>query len=119
VADSLIETTFYDFPWIGITPSTLTTADILAYGLPRGIEGVKVLLVDRNGPAHKAGIDATIVNKFGEEELGDIITAIDGNAISSADQFHLYIEENTSVGDTINLSVFRNGNIMHIPVTIR
>lgn len=118
VADSLIETTFYDFPWIGITPSTLTTADILAYGLPRGIEGVKVLLVDRNGPAHKAGIDATIVNKFGEEELGDIITAIDGNVISSADQFHLYIEENTSVGDTINLSVFRNGNIMHIPVTI-
>ena len=118
VATSLIQKTQYDFPWIGITPFTLTTSDILAYGLPVGIEGVKVTFIDRGGPAHKAGIAATIVNEFGEEELGDIITAIDGHTISSADQFKLYIEENTSVGDTIDLSVFRNGKVLNIPVTL-
>ena len=95
----------------------MITADILGYGLPGGIEGVKVLMIDREGPAHKAGIAASIVNEFGQEELGDIITAIGGHQISSADQFN-YIEEKTLVGDTVNLSVFRNGNTINVPVVI-
>ena len=113
----MIKTAQYNFPWIGITPFTLITADILGYGLPGGIEGVKVLMIDREGPAHKAGIAASIVNEFGQEELGDIITAIGGHQISSADQFN-YIEEKTLVGDTVNLSVFRNGNTINVPVVI-
>jgi len=118
IASSLAATGVYDYPWIGIQPVTLTTADILAFGLPDDLEGIKVYGIDRDGPAHKAGISASIINEFGEEELGDVVTAINGHPIITSDQFDLLIEESLSVGDRVSLSVFRNGTMIDIPVTI-
>ena len=118
VTNSLAETGEYDYPWIGLTPITLTATDVSTFRLPEGIKGIYIDTMVRDGPAHKAGLNAAILNEFNELELGDIVTAINGNPISTADQFELYVEENLSVGDTVPLSVFRNGTVVEIPVTL-
>jgi S1-C subfamily serine protease len=46
-----------------------------------GGNGILVLHVTENGGAAKAGIKPTVRNKYGEIELGDIITKIDDNEI--------------------------------------
>lgn len=118
VTNSLAETGVYEYPWIGLTPVTLTTSLASQHGVPEGIEGVYVDTIARDGPAHKAGLTAAILNEFGEAELGDVITAINGNPIRTADEFDLFIEENTSVGDTVLLSVYKNGTMQEIPVAV-
>jgi serine protease Do len=118
VADSLADTGVYEYPWIGMTPVTLTTSLVSQYGLPEGTKGIYIDTIARDGPAHKAGLTAAILNEFGEVELGDVITAIDGNPITTGDQFNLFVEEKTSVGDTVLLSVYKNGTMQEIPVTI-
>jgi S1-C subfamily serine protease len=118
VIDSLAETGQYEFPWMGLTPVTLTTSLASQHGIPAGTEGVYVDTTARDGPAHKAGLTAAILNEFGEAELGDVITAINGIPVHTADQFTLFVEEKTSVGETVLLNVYKNGTMQEIPVTL-
>jgi S1-C subfamily serine protease len=40
---------------------------------------------------------------------GDILTAIDGKPFNTHDQLTLYLEDNKRVGETVTLSLLRNG----------
>jgi S1-C subfamily serine protease len=41
--------------------------------------------LDRDGPTHKAGLNGSTIDQFDEVEIrGDIITAIDGEPITTA-----------------------------------
>ncbi len=73
-----------------------------AYHVPTGIV---VYGVTKNGPAEKAGI-----------RKGDIITAIDGKALESAEEVQKILES-YKAGDTVKLTVIRNRNA-EAPLTL-
>ena len=73
-----------------------------AYHVPTGIV---VYGVTKNGPAEKAGI-----------RKGDIITAIDGKALESAEEVQKILES-YKAGDTVKLTVVRNRNA-EAPLTL-
>ncbi len=52
---------------------------------------------------------------------GDIITAIDGQAVKSMDDLTIYLELNKAVGDTVSLTYQRNGveNTTAVPLSAR
>lgn len=72
-----------------------------------------------DGPAHKAGLKGSTLNLFDEiEEQGDIITTIDGQPITTADEFNAYIDEHKVVGEKVVLSIYRNGQTLNLTATL-
>jgi putative serine protease PepD len=71
--------------------------------------GAKITQVQAGTPATAAGL-----------EPGDLVTAINGKAITSDDQFIAAIDDTTSYvpGDTITLTVQRQGQTKEIKVTL-
>ncbi len=82
-----------DRPATGISGQTVSSALARYYGLP---QGVMVTEVDLNSGAEMAGIEAY-----------DIITEIDGKAITSMSDIQS-INETHSVGDIIQVTFYRN-----------
>ena len=71
------------------------------------IEGLPVVQVYPGLPAHLAGITGAYRGTRGEVILGDIITAIDGKAVRSNDDY-LDLLEKRQPGDTIQISTRRD-----------
>jgi S1-C subfamily serine protease len=82
-----------------------------------GLNGVLVLSVVPGGPAAKAGIRATHRTPDGQIELGDLILAIDGQAVESADDL-LSAQNKYQVGDTVTLLLLRDGQRREVKVTL-
>lgn len=81
-----------------------------------GIDGVLVLGVEPNGPAHKAGIRPT--RQYGNEIiLGDIITKIEGVAVHSYDDILTELER-FAVGDLVVVSIVRDETAMDLQVRL-
>jgi S1-C subfamily serine protease len=49
---------------------------------------------------------------------GDIITAIDGQRVADLETLTVYLESETAVGDTVELTIVRQGGELSIPVTL-
>jgi len=49
---------------------------------------------------------------------GDIIVALNGSRIVDSDSLFSYLEENTLPGQTLNVTVVRDGQTMTVPVTV-
>lgn len=113
----LIETGEYVHPYVGIVSVTLNADPVARDLVPKNIQGVIVSTIDRDSPAHKSGIVAAVLNEFGELEYGDIIMAVDGEPISTADEFNAVIDR-YSPGDDLDFSLYRNGAIEHTTVTL-
>jgi S1-C subfamily serine protease len=82
-----------------------------------GLNGVLVLGVVPGSPAAKAGIHTTHRTADGQIELGDLILAIDGQAIESADDL-LSAQENHKVGDTVTVVLLRDGQRQEVKITL-
>jgi S1-C subfamily serine protease len=112
----------YEYPYLGIAsprPSELGLAEIEALGL-NTFTGAYVISVTPGGPADQAGIRAgdtptSIPNLNGG---GDIITAFDGQPVHTFDQLLGYLTTNKSPGDTVVLTILRDGQPMDITVTL-
>lgn len=91
-----------------------------ALGLPRR-GGLLVQRVVRGGSEDLAGIrGAREIVDIGNVELGvggDLIVAIDGQAVSRQDALVRAIA-NKRVGDTITLTIYRNGRTVNLPVKL-
>ncbi len=79
--------------------------------------------VEPTGPAAKAGLqNATVTtNSNGETvpKTADIITQIDGQPVTSMEALIAYLGSKTKPGDTVNLTVVRNGaQELTLPVTL-
>jgi S1-C subfamily serine protease len=111
----------YDYPYLGISStSDLGLAEIEALGL-NTYTGAYVLEVTPGGPADQAGIRAGDQPTSINENLragGDVITAIDGHPVDTFDELLSYLTTNKSPGDTVVLTVLRNGQPMDITVTL-
>jgi 2-alkenal reductase len=110
----------YEYPYLGISSdSDLTLADIESLGL-NTYTGAYVTNVTPGGPADQAGIrggttDTSIPNL---RAGGDIITAIDGQPIATFDELLSYLTTNKTPGETVVLTVLRDGQPMDITVTL-
>jgi S1-C subfamily serine protease len=120
VVPVLIQTGLYIHPAIGIIGSTLTVDLAKQFNdIPDDLEGVLVDTVMRGGTADLAGINATTINKYGERQSGDVITALDGHSITDIEGLLSYIEENKTVGGKIGFTVYRDGKYLNLNGTLQ
>lgn len=119
IVPTLIAKGNYSHPYIGLVGTTLTSdlAQTIS-GLPKDFKGVLVNSIVMGGPADKAGIEASTVDKYDKRHWGDIITAIDGHPIIRNEDLISYIEQHKSAGDMVSLSIFRNGQILTLDATL-
>ena len=122
VVPSLIQTGTYQHPWIGIEGTTVTPDLASADNLPNGQQGVLVINVTANSPASKAGLQGgnqTQTLNGNQVSLGgDVITAVDGQPVKNFEDLTSYLLNNTTVGQTITLTILRNGQQMSVQLTL-
>jgi len=110
----------YEYPYLGISSdSDLDLAEIEALGL-NTYTGAYVVSVTPDGPADLAGIKAgdTPTSKPNLNAGGDIIIAFDGKPINTFDELLGLLTSNKSPGDTVVLTVLRDGQPLDITVTL-
>ena len=120
VVPVLISDGKYEYPYLGITSSSdLSLSEIEALGLGT-YTGAYVIEVTEGGPSDLAGIRAgdtpTRVNRLNAG--GDLITAFDGKPVTTFDELLSYLITTKSPGDTVVLTVLRNGESVDITVTL-
>ena len=119
IVPTLIENGEYIYPYLGIEFVNISP-DLLEQAFedpPTNLTGVLVTQIDKDSPAHKAGLNASITNQFGNITGGDIITALDGKPVTDANNFS-FVREHKQVGDKIALTVYRNGELIHLIATL-
>jgi protease Do-like 1, chloroplastic len=72
-----------------------------------GIEGVVIATVVKGGAADQAGLKG-IKRSYGETEVGDIIIAVDGKKVKTADELATELE-NHKIGDEVTITFQRDG----------
>ncbi|TLN13779.1 PDZ domain-containing protein [bacterium] len=123
VVPVLISDGSYNHPRLGISGATLTPSVAQQVGLPESQQGVLVLTVSANGPAAKAGLQASTqqYTRNGQAvtvTAGDVITAIDGQAVTSFDDLTSYLFNNTQVGQSVELTILRAGVAQTLTLTL-
>ena len=119
VVPGLIRDGKYEYPYLGLSSSELGLADIEALGV-NTYTGAYVISVVPGGPADQAGIraGATTTSVPGLNAGGDLITALDGQPVNSFDELLSYLVTTKSPGDTVVLTVLRDGQPVDITVTL-
>jgi S1-C subfamily serine protease len=104
-------------PWLGITGSALTQT--LAQNLNLSVsQGVYVVSVTSGSPADIAGLKGGNLDTDGNAAPGgDVITAADGNSVKTVQELSNYFNTK-NVGDTVTLSIIRQGSTMDVKVTL-
>ena len=103
-------------PWLGI--SGMAVDKELATKLNLQAEsGVYIISVIANGPAEKAGLKAG-GNTQGEPTTGgDVVTAVDNTPVKKVEDMLSYFNSKQP-GDTVNLSIIRDGKQQSLPVVL-
>ncbi len=121
VAPALIRDGRYDHPWMGIGMRDVDPLLAESLNLPAR-QGVLVTEVVPNSPAERAGLrSGTQVVSIGGRDLrvgGDIIVAINGQPVRDSDELVSYLELETSVGDTVVMTVQRGDRQEQISMTL-
>jgi S1-C subfamily serine protease len=121
VAPVLIERGFFEHPWLGVSGIDMTPeiAEAIGLGEPRGF---LVIEVAPGGPADGAGIQGgdTPMQLNGREIPlgGDVVLAINDRDVRKIDDVLGYLQQATQVGETVTLTVWRDGQIIEIDVTL-
>jgi S1-C subfamily serine protease len=114
VVPALIEEGYYAHPWIGISGITLSFELAEAMNLDPDQRGVLVFEVVNNSPADEAGIRGSNhqVEIDGVEVTvgGDVVVAIDDQPVRAFDDLVTYLARSTSVGETVTLTILRDGS---------
>jgi S1-C subfamily serine protease len=90
-----------------------TTQRVLGESEP----GALILRVTPGGPAEKAGLRSTYRDEDGQVVLGDVITAVDGKPVKKNNDLFSLLEKYRA-GDTVTLTVKRDGQTMQKKVTL-
>jgi 2-alkenal reductase len=110
----------YEYPYLGISSADdLNLAAVEALGL-NTYTGAYVTQVTPGGPADQAGIrgGSEPTNQGNLQAGGDVITAIDGQPVVTFDDLLGYLTTHKSPGDTVVLTVLREGQTMDVTVTL-
>ncbi|MBI3737686.1 MAG: trypsin-like peptidase domain-containing protein [Chloroflexi bacterium] len=120
VTPTLIKDGKYDYPYLGMSSlSDLSLDEIEALGLTT-YSGAYVTAVVPGGPADKGGLKAgdQSTSIQGLNAGGDLIVAIDGREIHQFDELLAYLITNKSPGDTVVLTVIRDGQKQDITIVL-
>ncbi|MCA9887811.1 MAG: trypsin-like peptidase domain-containing protein [Anaerolineae bacterium] len=112
VLDELIANGEVSYSYIGIVQRDIDLDLIESWGLPNNIRGVAIRQAVDGFPAALAGLRTMTSDSI------DIITAIDGVPMTNFDQLIGYLAINTFPGQTVDLTVYRSGEVLTLPVTL-
>ena len=76
-------------------------------------------MIEKGGPADKAGIGGSNVDQYYKRHTGDMIVAIDGHNITKTEDFMSYIQGYKTPGDSVNLKVYRDGKMLNLIATLK
>jgi 2-alkenal reductase len=120
VLPDLISDGSYEYPYLGIQSLgewNLRTIEQLE--LPPDSLGAYITCVTEGSPADEAGLIGA--GSCGDPDInpgGDLIIAIDNQAISQFSELLSYLIAKTEVGQVVTLTVLRDGTATDIPLTI-
>ena len=127
VVPELIARGYYPHPWLGLKyvwNLNPERAEILReVGMDVPVEsGVLLLEISSGSPATKAGL------RGGQEQVrigrtilligGDILTALDGEPIATGRDLLRFLDTQTVIGQTIQVTFWRDGQELVLPVTL-
>jgi S1-C subfamily serine protease len=126
VVPELIARGYYPHPWLGTQTLSLTPRMAEAF---RQAEmnltvdsGLLVIEAVAGGPAAQAGVrGGSRLVRFGNVRVpldGDVLTAIDGQPLRTLQDLLIYLDTETAVGQTVELSIVRDGRERTIQVSL-
>lgn len=122
VVPVLIEQGYYEHPWLGVSGTDLTPDLAQEMGLDADQRGALVVEAIRGGPSDKAGVEGSTRQMTIEGRQirvgGDVIVAMNGQPVQSFDDIPAYLARSNQVGDTITLTVMRDGKEKELEVTL-
>jgi 2-alkenal reductase len=125
VVPSLIENGRYEHSYLGVRGETFSPICGPDLDLDPQQRGVLVAQVLEGGPAERAGLrgaDRRIETEFPSIcptiAGGDLVTAIEGQPVSSFDEMLTYMARYTSPGDTVQVTVLRDGAEQQFDLTL-
>ena len=102
IVESIIEKGYISKPYIGVSVMDVSE-QTQVYGVPAGA-AIQELV--EGGPAEEAGL-----------QVGDVITAVDGTAISGSKELKSAIGE-AEVNQEMILTIYRQGQILDVTLTV-
>ena len=121
VVEELIELGRYRHPWLGVTGWSISPEMVEVMDLP--VEtGVLIFYVEADTPAAKAGLiggdTEVIISGISMRQGGDILVAINEAPVRDFDDLVNYLASSTSVGDTVSLTVIRDGVELEVDLVL-
>ena len=126
VVPELILHGHYPHPWLGtrmlaLSPSIAEVFRDAGMNLPVDT-GLLVVEVEDGSPADKAGIlGGSRIVRIGNYRFpldGDIIVAVDGEAVNDNSDLTVYLEMEAGIGETVELTIIRDGAEQTVAVTL-
>jgi S1-C subfamily serine protease len=126
VVPSLISQGYFPHPWLGVSVWSLSS-DLVSVLRQAGVQvpveqGLLVVEVSAGSPAAAAGLrQGGQQVRIGRVILtvgGDILTAIDGRSLESENELTLFLDTEAEIGQTIDITLWRDGQQMTVPVML-
>lgn len=123
VVPVLIREGRFPHPWLGLEELGYELSPRLASALNLPVEsGLLVARIYRDSPADRAGVRAAqrevILGNRRYLVGGDVLTAIDGVRLTRWEDLNAYLDEKTEVGQTVTLTVIRDGREVTLQATL-
>jgi S1-C subfamily serine protease len=120
IVPTLISKGNYTHPYLGLALDTSPSAIAEDYeSVPTNLKGVFVNAIEKGGPADKAGIRGSNLDQYYKRHSGDMIVAIDGHNVTKAEDFMSYVHEHKTAGDSLNLTIYRDGKIFNLLANLK
>ena len=121
VVPVLISEHSFKHPWIGISGIDVNEQIASAMKL-NTTKGFLVVDTSPGGPASKAGVQGgdKLVDVGGRKTKlgGDVIIKIDNQSVSKIDDILVYLEQHKKVGQSVKLTVIRDGKLQTVNVPL-
>jgi S1-C subfamily serine protease len=81
------------------------------------VEGALIVRVYPDSGADRSGLRGTLTDTVGRVRLGDVVVEVDGHPVRSPDDLVLALERR-QVGETVEVTVLRNGRRRQVEVEL-